>query len=82
MLIVLPIIDYAGVVMMSYPTNYIHPEPLRIWPENKYDRGDMIAKFSTTKNKDCLFEPGNTSTLKYRLRVFNSHFAKVKAETP
>jgi hypothetical protein len=26
--------DSAGLVMMSYPTNYNHPEPLRVWPEN------------------------------------------------
>ncbi len=26
--------DYGGAVMMSYPTNYNHPEPLRIWPED------------------------------------------------
>lgn len=73
--------DYAGVVMMSYPTNYNHPEPLRIWPENQYDRGDMFANFSPTKNKDWLLEPGKTYTLKYRLVVFNGHFTKEKAET-
>jgi hypothetical protein len=72
--------DYAGVVMMSYPTNYNHPEPLRIWPENQYDRGDMFANFSPTKNKDWLLEPGKTYTLRYRLVVFNGHFTKEKAE--
>lgn len=73
--------DYAGVVMMSYPTNYNYPEPLRIWPENQYDRGDMFANFSPTKNKDWLLEPGKTYTLKYRLLVFNGHFTKEKAES-
>jgi hypothetical protein len=72
--------DYAGVVMMSYPTNYNHPEPLRIWPENQYDRGDMFANFSPTKNKDWLLEPGKVYTLKYRLLVYNGHFTKEKAE--
>jgi hypothetical protein len=72
--------DYAGVVMMSYPANYNHPEPLRIWPENQYDRGDMFANFSPTKNKDWLLEPGKTYTLRYRLLVFNGKMAKEKAE--
>lgn len=72
--------DYAGVVMMSYPTNYNHPEPLRIWPENQYGRGDMFANFSPTKNKDWLLEPGKVYTLKYRLLVYNGHFTKEKAE--
>ena len=73
--------DYAGAVMMSYPTNYNYPEPLRIWPENQYNRGDMFANFSPTKNKDWLLKPGNTYTLKYRLLVFNGRFTAAKAET-
>lgn len=72
--------DYAGVVMMSYPTNYNHPEPLRIWPENMYDRGDMFANFCPTKDKDWLLEPGKTYELKYRLLVFNGRFTKEKAQ--
>jgi len=72
--------DYAGAVMMSYPTNYNHPEPLRIWPENQYNRGDMFANFSPTKNKDWDLVPGQKYTLKYRLIVFNGKFTKEKAE--
>lgn len=72
--------EYAGAVMMSYPTNYNYPEPLRIWPENQFGRGDMFANFSPTKNKDWLLEPGKTYILKYRLLVFNGHLGKEKAE--
>jgi len=73
--------DYAGAVMMSYPTNYNHPEPLRIWPENQYDRGDMFANFSPTKDKDWKLEPGKKYVLKYRLMVFNGKLTKEKAES-
>jgi hypothetical protein len=73
--------DYAGVVMMSYPTNYNHPEPLRIWPENMNKRGDMFANFSPTKNKNWLLKPRQNYVLKYRLLVFNGHFTKEKAES-
>jgi hypothetical protein len=72
--------EQAGVVMMSYPTNYNHPEPLRIWPENQYGRGDMFANFSPTKNKDWLLKSGNVYQLKYRLLVFNGTMTKEKAE--
>jgi len=72
--------DHAGVVMMSYPTNYNHPEPLRIWPENQYGRGDMFANFSPTKDKDWPLEPGEEYVLKYRLIVFNGTFTKEQAE--
>ncbi len=73
--------DYGGAVMLSYPANYNHPEPLRIWPENQYDRGDMFANFCPTKDKDWLLEAGKTYTLKYRLVVFNGKFTKEKAES-
>ncbi|WP_375436858.1 PmoA family protein [uncultured Hymenobacter sp.] len=73
--------DYGGVVMLSYPTNYNHPEPLRIWPETMNGRGDMFANFSPTKNKNWQLDPGQTYTLKYRLIVYNGHFTKEKAES-
>lgn len=73
--------DHAGVLMMSYPTNYNHPEPLRIWPENQYNRGDMFANFDPTKDRDWLLEPGKTYTLRYRFLVFNGPFDKEKSET-
>jgi len=72
--------DYAGAVMMSYPTNYNYPEPLRIWPENMNGRGDVYANFSPTKDKDWLLEKGKTYTLKYRFLVYNGHVSKERAE--
>jgi hypothetical protein len=71
--------DYGGALMMSYPSNYNHPEPLRIWPENP-DNG-LFAMFAPTKNRDWLLQPGKTYTLKYRFVVFNDHFSKEKAES-
>lgn len=73
--------DYGGAVMMSYPGNYNHPEPMRIWPENSNTTGEMFAMFAPTKNKDWLLKPGQTYTLKYRFVVFNGHFTKDKAES-
>jgi hypothetical protein len=73
--------DYAGVVMMSYPTNYNFPEPLRIWPENQYNRGDMFANFCPTKDMDWLLLPRHNYVLKYRFLVFNGKVEKEKAES-
>lgn len=72
--------DYAGVLMMSHPTNYNHPEPLRIWPENQYGRGDMFANFSPTRDTDWLLEPGKSYVLKYRLLVYNGPMTPERAE--
>jgi hypothetical protein len=73
--------DYAGVVMMSFPTNYNYPEPLRIWPENQYNRGDMFANFCPTKDMNWLLSPRKNYFLKYRLLVYNGHVDKDKAES-
>lgn len=73
--------ENAGVVMMSYPANYNHPEPLRIWPENANEnRGDMFANFSPTKDRDWQLESGKNYVLRYRLLVFNGQFTKEQAE--
>ncbi len=72
--------DYAGLVMMSYPTNYNYPEPLRVWPEDMNNRGDVFLNFSPTKNMNWQLNPGKNYVLKYRLLVFNDPFPKEKAE--
>lgn len=72
--------DYGGLIMMSYPANYNHPEPLRVWPENSNGRGDVFLNFSPTKNKDWLLEPGKSYILKYRFLVFNNKMGKADAD--
>lgn len=72
--------DHAGLVMLSYPTNYNHPEPLRVWPENTNGRGDVFLNFSPTKNRSWKLEPGRTYVLQYRFLVFNDPFSKEQAE--
>ncbi len=77
----LPGHDEGGIVMLSHPSNYNHPEPLRIWDKKANGgRGDVFANFAPTKDKDWLLEPGKTYTLKYRLVVFNGKFDAAKAE--
>lgn len=73
--------DYAGVVMMSFPTNYNYPEPLRIWPVDQYGRGDMFANFCPTKNMDWMLFPGKDYVLNYRFLVYNGRLEADKAES-
>lgn len=72
--------EHAGMVMLSYPTNYNHPEPLRVWPENMNGRGDVFLNFSPTKNRSWKLEPGRQYVLRYRFVVFNDPFSKEQAE--
>jgi hypothetical protein len=77
----LPGDDEGGIVMLSHPSNYNHPEPLRIWDKKQNGgRGDVFANFATTKDKDWLLEPGKKYTLNYRLIVFKGKFDAAKAE--
>ncbi|MBN2011899.1 PmoA family protein [candidate division KSB1 bacterium] len=71
---------YAGAVMMSCPTNYNHPEPMRVWPVNMNERGDVYTNFWPMRNMDWALEPGGRYCLKYRFLVFNNHYSKEKAE--
>ena len=70
---------YGGAVMMSHPENYNHPEPLRIWPENQYGRGDLFANFATTKNTDWIMKAGQTYTLRYRLVIYDGMLEPAEA---
>jgi hypothetical protein len=72
--------DEGGVVMMSHPGNYNHPEPLRIWPENQNGRGDVYANFDPTKDIDWHLVPGRDHVLKYRFLVFNGRANAEEAE--
>jgi hypothetical protein len=72
--------DYGGVVMMSYPTNYNYPEPLRIWPINQNGRGDLFANFCPTKDMDWMLYPRKDYSLRYRFLVYNGKYDAVKAE--
>lgn len=78
---VLPENDWGGLLILSHPNNYNHPEPLRIWDEkgNK-GRGDLLLNFSPTKTKAWTMTPGNNYMLQYRLVVFNGKLTKEKAE--
>jgi hypothetical protein len=70
---------HAGVVMMSHPENFNHPEPLRIWPPETHE-GAVFAMFAPTKTTDWLLEPGKTYVLKYRMVVFNGEFDGATAD--
>src|SRR6056300_181158 len=71
---------YGGALMLSHPKNYNHPEPLRVWPENQYNRGDLFVNFATTKTTDWTFEPGKKYTLKYQLIVYDGTMETTTAE--
>lgn len=61
----------AGAEVMSHPSNFNHPEPMRIWPVSDDNRGDVFASFSPTKNTDWLIQPEQNYVRRYRFVVYN-----------
>lgn len=71
----------VGLLFLSSPDNYNHPEPIRVWPEKENGgRGDVFVNFAPTKNKDWVLLPGKKYKLKYRLIVFDGTLSGVEAD--
>lgn len=72
---------HSGILFMSYPANRMHPEPMRVWPEDQNGRGDVYFEFCPIRHKDWKLEKGNDYTLKYRLVVFDGKMTPEEAES-
>lgn len=69
----------AGMLILSYPSNYDSPEPVRVWAENM-ERGELFVNFSPTKMKPWLLTYGKEYTLKYRILVYNNDITVAEAD--
>lgn len=69
----------AGVLMMSAPTNYNHPEPLRTWNDMMVN-GALFVNFNPVQNEAWKLEPGKTYTRNYRVYVYDGSLTEEKAE--
>lgn len=70
----------SGILFLSYPANYNHPEPMRVWPEDANKRGDVFFSFSPTRNKDWVLEPGKDHVLRYRMLIYDGPITAKQAE--
>ena len=70
----------SGILFMSYPANRMHPEPMRVWPEDQNGRGDVYFEFCPIRHNEWKLEKGNDYTLKYRLVVFDGKMSPEEAE--
>jgi hypothetical protein len=69
--------NLSGILFLSYPANFNHPEPMRIWPESSHD---VFMNFSPTKNKDWVIEAGKEYALRYRVVVYSGEMTAARAE--
>lgn len=70
----------SGILFMSHPSNFNHPEPMRVWPEDANKRGDVFFSFSPTRNKDWPLTRGEAHVLKYRMLVYDGDLNIQEAE--
>ena len=60
----------AGILVMGHPSNFNHPEPVRVWNSDAARPRDYFINFSPTMNTPWHLESGNDYTLRYRMLVF------------
>jgi len=56
--------DWSGVIIMSHPKNFRHPEPMRIW-----DKGPVFFGFAPSQLGDWKIQPGKDYVFRYRFYV-------------
>ncbi|MGB5437714.1 MAG: PmoA family protein [Maribacter sp.] len=70
-----------GILFMSHPNNRMHPEPMRIWPEDANGgRGDMFFEFCPIRNVEWPIESNKDYGLTYRMVVFEGSISAEEAE--
>ena len=71
----------SGILFLSNPGNYNHPEQLRIWPTGQ-NRGveNVFVNFNPAQEQDWLLEPGQTYALKYRMFIYDGEMTPERAE--
>jgi methane monooxygenase PmoA-like len=56
--------QWAGVIHMSHPKNFRHPESMRIWPS-----GQMFFNWAPSQLGEWVMEPGKSYVFRYRMYV-------------
>jgi len=71
----------AGIVFMSHPANFNHPEQIRIWPTGMNEgKENVFFNFNPAQDRDWKLEPGRTYALRYRMLVYDGSMDPARAE--
>jgi hypothetical protein len=71
----------AGILIMSHPANFNHPEPLRTW--NRGSNGglaNVFINFCPIRNRSWEMVFGKSYTMQYRVITFDGRWTKEQAE--
>ncbi|MDQ8184893.1 PmoA family protein [Pelagicoccus sp. SDUM812002] len=64
----------AGIAILSHPSNYNSPTPLRVWARDNHD-GATLINLAPTKTQDWVLEPGQAYTLRYRMIIYSGEIS-------
>ncbi len=71
----------SGILFLSHPFNYDHPEALRVWPEDAAGgTGELMFNYCPTRIKDWIIESGKNYQLNYRMIVYDGKMTVEIAE--
>ena len=69
----------AGVLILSHPENFDHPEPLRTWGKG-FGTPAVFLNFAPTKLTSWSLQPDTTYTRQYRIITFDGRLPAERAE--
>jgi hypothetical protein len=70
----------SGIVFFSHPANREFPEPMRVWPIDQNNRGDVYFEFCPIRYRDWVLKPGNIYRQKYRMLVYDGKIDKATSD--
>jgi len=71
----------SGILFLSHPGNFSHPEPMRMWPPDQYEgKGNVFFEFTPIRHESWPLEPGREYSLRYRMVVFDGEIGKDEAD--
>lgn len=72
--------DRSGILFLSHPDNYQHPEPMRVWPDNILPTGDFFFEFCPIRHVAWTLQPQQPYPLRYRMVVYDGSLNAETAE--
>lgn len=72
----------SGILMMTHPSNYNFPEPIRIWPVGSNEgKENVFFNFNPTMDRDWILRPGYLYRLKYRMYIYDGTISPDRMES-
>ncbi len=71
----------SGILIMSHPTNFNHPEPLRTWDsQSNGGQANIFINFCPIRHRSWQMFYGKRCTLRYRVITFDGRWTMEQAE--